>query len=73
VTDQNCICKEIDSRFSLGNASYHAVQNVLSSCLLSKNGQIRIHNIEILPGLYKFKSYLTLSEEHKLRMFGPKG
>jgi hypothetical protein len=37
VTNQNCIPEEIKSRFNVGNACYHCVQNLLSSCLLSKN------------------------------------
>jgi hypothetical protein len=31
LTDQNSIQKEIKSRLKLGNACYHAVQNLLSS------------------------------------------
>jgi hypothetical protein len=37
LTDQNCIHEEIRSRLSSGNACYHAVQNLLSSRLLSRN------------------------------------
>jgi hypothetical protein len=37
VTNKNCIQEEINSRLNLGNASYHSVQNVLSSQLVSKN------------------------------------
>jgi hypothetical protein len=37
VTNQNCIYKEIKSKLNLANTSYHSVQNLLSSCLLSKN------------------------------------
>jgi hypothetical protein len=37
LTYQNCIHEEISSRLNLGNASYHAVQNLLSSHLLSRN------------------------------------
>jgi hypothetical protein len=33
----NSIQEEIKSRFKLGNACYHLVQNLLSSRLLSKN------------------------------------
>jgi hypothetical protein len=37
VTNQNCIREEIRSRWNSGTASYyHSVQNLLSSCLLSK-------------------------------------
>jgi hypothetical protein len=37
LTDQNCIHEEIRSRLNSGNACYHAVQNLLSSRLLSRN------------------------------------
>jgi hypothetical protein len=36
VTNQNLIQEEIKSRLNSGNACYHSVQNLLSSCLLSK-------------------------------------
>ena len=36
VTNQNSIQEEIKSRLKSGNACYHAVQNLLSSSLLSK-------------------------------------
>jgi hypothetical protein len=34
---------------SSGNASYHSVQRLLSSCLLSKNLKMGIYNTIILP------------------------
>ena len=37
LTNQNSIQEEIKSRLNSGNASYHSVQNLLSSSLLSKN------------------------------------
>jgi hypothetical protein len=37
LTDQNCIHEEIRSRLNSGHARYHAVQNLLSSLLLSQN------------------------------------
>jgi hypothetical protein len=37
LMDQNCIYEEIRSRLNLGNPCYHAVQNLLSSCLLPRN------------------------------------
>jgi hypothetical protein len=40
ITNQNLICVEIKSRLDLGNACYCSVQNLLSSCLLSKNIKI---------------------------------
>ena len=35
LTYQNCIQVEVRSRLKLGNACYHSVQKLLSSCLLS--------------------------------------
>jgi hypothetical protein len=33
LTDQNCMHEEIKSRLNSGNACYHSVQSLLSSCL----------------------------------------
>ena len=46
-----CIIQVIgySSRLKLGNASYHSVQNLLSSSLLSKNLQIKIYRTIIFP------------------------
>jgi hypothetical protein len=41
LTDQNCIHEEISSRLNSGNACYHSVQNLLSSCLLSRNVKVK--------------------------------
>jgi hypothetical protein len=41
-TDQNCIHEEIKSRPNLESASYHSVQSMLSSCLLSRNVRVKI-------------------------------
>jgi hypothetical protein len=44
----------------------HSVQNLLSSCLLSKNVKSRIYKTIILP----CETWsLTLREEHRLRVF----
>jgi hypothetical protein len=43
LTDKNWMNKEIKSRLNSGNACYHTVQNVLSSCLLSRN--VKVKNI----------------------------
>jgi hypothetical protein len=43
VTNQNDIHEEIKSRLNSGNACYHSVQSLLSSCLLSKNTKIKIY------------------------------
>jgi hypothetical protein len=42
VTNQNFIQEEFKRRLNSGNACYHSVQNLSSSCLLSKNVKIRI-------------------------------
>ena len=49
LTNQNSIQEEIKSRLKSGNACYHSVQNLLSSSLLSKNSQIKIHRTTVLP------------------------
>jgi hypothetical protein len=71
LTNQNSIQEEIKSRLKSGNACYHSVQNILSSSLLSKNIQIKIYRITILPVvLYGCETWsLTLREERRLRVF----
>jgi hypothetical protein len=70
IPNQNLIHEEIKSRLHLENAYYYPVQN-LSFHLLSKNLKIKIHMIIILPVvLYGCETWsLTLSEEHRLRVF----
>jgi hypothetical protein len=70
VTNQNCIHKEIKSRLNSRNACYHFVQNLLSSCILSKNLKIKKYKTIILPVvLYGCETWsLTLREEHRLRV-----
>jgi hypothetical protein len=65
VTNKNLIQEEIKMRFNSGNACYHSVQNLLSSCLLSKNLKIRIYKTIILPViLYGCETLsLTLRED----------
>jgi hypothetical protein len=71
LTDQNCIHEEIRSRRNSGNTCYHAVQNLLSSRLLSRNVKIKIYRTIILPlVLYGCESLsLTSREERRLRVF----
>jgi hypothetical protein len=66
-TDQNCIHEEIRSRLNSGNACYYAVQNILSSRLLTRNVKIKIYKTIILPVvLYGCETWsLTL----RLRVF----
>jgi len=53
-----------------GNACYYLMHNLLSSSFLSKNIEIKIYRIIILPVvLYGCDSWsLTLKEEHRLRV-----
>jgi hypothetical protein len=71
LTNQNDIHDEIKSRLNSGNACYHSVQNILSSCLISKNLKIKIYKTVILPVvLYGCETWsLTLREDHRLRVF----
>jgi hypothetical protein len=59
------------SRLNSGNACYHAVQDLLSSRLLSRNAKIKIYKTIILPlVLYGCETwFLMLREEHRLRVF----
>jgi hypothetical protein len=51
VTNQNLVQVEIKDKESLGHPSYHSVQNLLSSHLLSKNLDIGIYKVVILSAL----------------------
>jgi hypothetical protein len=50
LKDQNCNHEEIRSRLNSGNAYYHAVQNLLSSRLLSRNVKIKIYKTNYTCG-----------------------
>jgi hypothetical protein len=71
VTNQNLIQEEIKRRLNSGNACYHSVQKLLSSCLLSENVKVRIYKtIILLVVLYGCETWsLTVREKHKLRVF----
>jgi hypothetical protein len=70
LMDQNCINEEIRSRLNSENACYHAVQNLLSSCLLSRNMKVKIYKTIVPVVLYGCETLsLTLKEEHGLRVF----
>jgi hypothetical protein len=64
--------KNLESRLNSGIACYHSVQNVLPSHLLSKNLEIKIYKIILLPVvLYGCKTWSpTLREEHRLICLG---
>jgi hypothetical protein len=74
VTNQNSIQEEIKKRLNSGNACYHSVTILLVSRLLSKNLKIRIYRTIILLVIqYGCETWtLTLRDEHRLKMFGPK-
>jgi hypothetical protein len=78
---QYSIQEEIKSRLKSGNACCHLVENLLSYSLLSKNININIHRIIILPViLYGCETWLLtlrnvdsrVYENIVLRIFGPK-
>ena len=71
LTDQNSIQEEIKSRLKSRNACSPAVQNLLSSRLLSKNTKTEIYRTITLPVvLYWCEIWsLTLREERRLRVF----
>jgi hypothetical protein len=49
VTNQNSIQEEMKSNLKSGSSCYHSVQNILCSSVLSKNANIEINRIIILP------------------------
>jgi hypothetical protein len=70
LTSQNSIQEEIKSRLKSGNASYHLVQNLLSSSFLPQNLEITIYRTVILPAVsYECETWsLILREECRLRV-----
>jgi hypothetical protein len=72
VTDQNLIQEEVERRLNLSNACYHSVLDLLHSCILSKNINIKLYRTVILPVvLFECESLaLTLSQELTWRVFG---
>jgi hypothetical protein len=74
IINQNLIQEEIKRRLNSGNACYHSVQDLLSSCLLSKHLKFRICRTIILPVVLYGSLTLRVSENRVLRrIFGPKG
>jgi hypothetical protein len=71
LTDQNCVHEEMKSRLNSGSACYHSVQSLLSSRLLSRNVKVKIYKTIFLPFVFCGREtwYLTLREEHRLRVF----
>jgi len=70
-TNQNSIQEEIKSILKSGDSCYHLVQNLLSSCFLSKHLKIKIYRTIILPVVvYGCETWsLTLREERSQRVF----
>jgi hypothetical protein len=60
VTNQNCFHEEIKSRLNSENVSYHFVQSLLSSHVLSKNLKTKLYKT--------ITCTLTLTEEYTLRV-----
>ena len=71
LTNQNSSQEEIKSRLKSGNACHHSVQNLLSSSLLSKTLNSKVHRTIILSvALNGCETWsLILREERKLRFF----
>jgi hypothetical protein len=71
LTNPNFIREETKRRLKSGIASYHSVQNLLSSSLLSENLKIKIYRTIILNViLYGCETWSpTLRERRKLRAF----
>jgi sorting nexin-29 len=71
LRDQNYMHEEIKSRLNSGNACYHSVQSLLSSCLLSRNLKVKIYKTIILSVVLFVREtwFRTLGEEHRLRVF----
>jgi hypothetical protein len=69
VTNQNLIHEEIKCRLNSGNACYHSIQSLLSSCLLSKNLMIKLYKTMTLPVvLYGCETWsLALREGNRLK------
>jgi hypothetical protein len=71
VTDQTFLQKEVNRRLTSENACYCSVQNLLSSCLPTKNVEITIYDTIIFPLiLYGCENRsVTLRQEHRLKVF----
>jgi hypothetical protein len=71
ATNKNFIQEEVKRSLNSDNACYYSVQNILSSCLLSKNVKIRTCRTIILPVvLYGCETWsVTLRKKHRIRVF----
>jgi hypothetical protein len=60
----------IHEQIILRNVCCHSVQNLLSSCILSKNLKIKIYKTRNLVGLCGYKIVpVTVIEVHRLKIF----
>jgi hypothetical protein len=66
--------EKMKSRLNPGNACYHLVQNLLSSCLLSRIVKVNICKTTILLGFFYGCEtwFFTLREENRMRLFEKK-
>jgi hypothetical protein len=71
TTDQHCMHREVKRGLNPGNACYHSVQSLLSTCLLFGNIKVKIDRTIILPAVvYGCETWsVRLRAEHRLRMF----
>ena len=71
VTNTNDIRKEIKHRINMENTCYYSLEEILSSCLLSKKLKVKTCKTIILPVVqYGCETWsLTLREEQRLRVF----
>jgi hypothetical protein len=68
VTNQNLLHEENKSRLIKGNAYYHSVQNLMSSCLLSK--KLTYKTIIFPVVLYGCETWtFIVREEYRLKVF----
>jgi hypothetical protein len=73
-TSQNIIHEEI-KMWNSGNACYHLIQNLMSSCVLPHNANIKIYDYTSLHVvLYGCKTWsFTLKEEYRMVTFEIRG
>jgi hypothetical protein len=69
IPNQNSTQVKITSTLNSGNASYHSVNSNLSSSLLSKNREIRIHRTIILPVVLYGSENCTYGRMTNMYMF----
>jgi hypothetical protein len=70
LTGQNCIHEETKIRLNLGNACYHSVKDLLTSCPPSENMKVEIYGTLIRPVVFHGceTSSLTFSKDYRLKV-----